>query len=139
MPDLTLLSNRFDIPNKFVRYVENVDGSYLVSRYINQDPNDIFSTINRGRVITDISSVPDISSQNELDNYVKRCAVASMTVNDKVIFKTLNMPGHGFKNCIFLEIKEQNIYGKYIENGWEMDLRAGGEMTHRCVKAVKLS
>ena len=138
LPGVTLTSNRFDIPNKFVRYVENTDGEYLVSSYTNEKPDNIFSTVNRGRTIVDISSVSDIASQEDLDDYVKRCASAVMTVSDQIKFKSLNMPGHGFKTCLFLENEGMGILGKYIETGWEMDLTVGGEMLHRCTKVVSV-
>lgn len=134
-PGMSLDSNRFEIPNKFVRYVENVDAEYLISSYINANPNNIFSTVNRGRTIVNIESVRDIASQEELDDYVKRCAVAVMNVNENIEFRTLNMPGHGFKNCLFVDNGQAGIIGKYIETGWEMNLTIGGEMVHRCIKA----
>lgn len=136
LPGTALTSNRFEIPNKFVRYVENVDGTYLTSSYTNDSENNIFSTVSRGRTIVDIASVSDMASQEELDGYVKRCAIAAMTVNEKIQFKTLNMPGHGYKNCLFVENGSMGILGKYIETSWEMDLRLGGEMVHTCIKAV---
>lgn len=138
LPGTALTSNRFEIPNKFVRYVENVDGSYLFSSYTNDLADNIFSTVNRGRTIVDIESVSDIASQEDLDEYVKRCAAAKMTVNEQIKFETLNMPGHGYKNCLFVQYDALNVCGKYIETSWEMDLRLGGKMTHTCIKAVSL-
>ena len=138
LPDATLNTNRFEIPNKFVRYVENVDGSYLISSYTNDLPDNIFSTVNRGRTIVDIDHVSDIASKEDLDEYVKRCAAAKMTVNEQIKFETLNMPGHGYKNCLFVEYDMLNVCGKYIETSWEMDLRLGGKMVHTCIKAVSL-
>lgn len=138
LPDSDLSSNRFEIPNKIVRYVENADCDYMISTYVNDDPEDKLSTVNRGRCIADIKNVSDIASQNELDNYTKRCAVASMTVSDQIMFKTLNMPGHGYKNCLFVQVDDLGISEKVIETGWEMDLKVGGEMTHKCTRVVNV-
>lgn len=138
LPDSNLSSNRFEVPNKFVRYVENTESDYLISTYVNDDPNNKFSTVSRGRTIVDIKSVSDIASQEELDGYVKRCAAAAMAVTDEITFKTLNMPGHGFKNCLFVEVDDLAIREKVIEVGWEMDLRIGGEMLHKCTKVVSV-
>lgn len=139
LPSSSLESNRFEIPNKFVRYVENVDSQYLISSYVNDDPKDKLSIVNRGRTIVDIQSVSDIASQNELDAYVRRCAASRMAVVDTIIFRTLNMPGHGFKNCLYLDAEELGIREKLIEIGWEMDLKIGGEMIHKCTKVVSVS
>ena len=139
VPGISQESNRFDVPNKYVRYVENADSEYMVSSYTNEDPSSIFSTVNRGRVIVDIERVSDIASQKELDDYVKRCAVSAMSVTEQIKIKTLNMPGHGFRNCLLIETDKDGILGKYIETGWEMSLELGAEMTHRCVKAVNIS
>lgn len=138
LPNSNLSSNRFEIPNKFVRYVENTDSDYLVSSYVNDNPDNKFSTVSRGRTIVDIESVSDIASQKELDNYVKRCAAAAMAVTDEITFRTLNMPGHGFKNCLFVEVDELGFREKVVEIGWEMDLTIGGEMLHKCTKVVRI-
>ena len=138
LPNSNLTSNRFEIPNKFIRYLENPDCEYLTSSYINDDPNSKYSITNRGRTIVDIDAVSDMASQEELDNYVKRCAVASMSVTDQVVFRTMNMPGHGFKNCLYVEIDELEMREKVIETGWEMDLAVGGEMIHKCTRVVNV-
>lgn len=138
LPNSNLSSNRFEIPNKFVRYVENTDSDYMISVYVNDNPDNKFSTVSRGRTIVDIKSVSDIASQEELDGYVKRCAAAAMAVTDEITFKTLNMPGHGFKNCLFVEVDDLGIREKVIEIGWEMDLSVGGEMLHKCTKVVSV-
>lgn len=138
LPKSSVSTNRFDIPNKFVRFVENTDSEYMVSSYVNDNPNDMFSTVSRGRTIVDIESVSDIASQEELDKYVRRCATASMAIVDELTFKTLNMPGHDFKNCLYVEIDDLGIREKMIETGWEMDLTIGGEMLHKCVKVVNI-
>lgn len=138
LPNSNLSSNRFYIPNKIVRYIENVDSEYLISSYVNEDPDNKFSTVSRGRTIVDVKSISDIASQQDLDNYVKRCAVTAMAVTDEITFKTMNMPGHGFKNCLFVEVDDLGIRGKVIEVGWEMDLKVGGEMIHKCTKVVNV-
>lgn len=131
-------NNAFEIPNRFVRYTENVDGEYLKSVYVNDNPESIVSTINRGRIIYDIERVSDIASQGELDAYTKRIAIEKIQGIESVTFKSLNMPGHDYKNCIYLECEEMGIAGKYIEYGWTMELTPGGSMTHSCRKAVSL-
>lgn len=133
-----LNSNKFNIPNKWVRYTESVDAPYLYSEYINDDVNSPYSTINRGRVIADIETVDDIASQDALDSYVVKLANESMAANEVLTFKTLNMPGHGFQECLYIECPRYEIEGVYIETQWEMELETGGLMTHVCERVVKV-
>ena len=135
---ITYASNKFEIPNKYVRYVENPDAAYLISTYINDDPNSPYSTVSRGRIIADVDSVSDIASQTDLDNYVRKVAMEKMQEIETLDFSTLNMPGHGFKDCLLVSIESYGVNSKYIETGWEMDLSRGGTMSHKCEKVVQL-
>lgn len=131
-------SDTFNIPNKFVRYTENADSEYMIATYINNDESDPYSVINRGRVIVDSAAVDDIASIEDLQNYVKMIAITSMQSSDTLTFKTLNMPGHGYQNCLFINCDQYDIKGRYIETAWEMDLKPGGEMLHKCERIVVL-
>lgn len=135
---LNVESNKFEVPNKFIRYVENPDAAYLISTYTNTDPDSPYSTVSRGRTIVDADSVDDIASQSDLDAYVRKVAIEKMQAVETIQFSTLNMPGHGYQNCLLLKVDYYDIDSKYIEVGWEMDLSTGGLMTHRCEKAVVL-
>lgn len=129
-------SNKFEIPNKFIRYVENPDASYLISTYTNTDPSSPYSTVSRGRTIVDSESIDNIATQTDLDNYVLKIAAEKMQSVETLEFSTLNMPGHGYKDCLLVSVSSYGINGKYIEIGWEMDLSQGGSMRHRCEKVV---
>ena len=130
-------TNKFDIPNKFVRYTEDPDSLYRISVYVNEDPNNEYSTVARGRTIVSSASVKDIASQAELDEYTKRVALQSMAAVETISFKSLNMPYHEYRNCMLLNISTYGISGKYIETAWSMDLKSG-IMTHKVQKAVRL-
>lgn len=131
-------SNKFDIPNKFVRYVENVDAEYYISTYENRDDKSPFSIQNRGRTIVSTASVKDIATQAELDAYTIKCAAETMQKTDKITFRTLPMPGHGFKNCLYINIPIYGIDDKYIETSWEMELKPGGTMKHICERVISV-
>lgn len=133
---MSVSSDKFSIPNRWVRYTENVDSEYYISTYTNDDPNSPYSTVSRGRVIVDSNSVDDIASQTELDSYVLKVAAESMQSTEKLEFSTLNMPGHGYRECLWVEIDTYGISGSYIEVGWEMDLSSGGLMKHKCERTV---
>lgn len=131
-------TNKFEIPNKFIRYVENPDAAYLISTYTNTDPLSQYSTVSRGRTIVDSESIDNIATQGDLDNYVRKVAAEKMQSTETLEFSTLNMPGHGYKNCLIVVVNSYGVNGKYIEVGWEMDLSRGGTMRHRCEKVVSL-
>lgn len=135
---VTKTSDKFDIPNKFVRYTENVDSEYLISTYSNENPASPYSIQNRGRVIVDSRSVNDIATQDDLDAFTIKEAIEKTASTDKIEFSTLNMPCHGFKNCLYVEIEMYGISDKYIETAWQMDLKNGGTMKHICERVVDL-
>lgn len=131
-------SNKFEVPNMFVRYVDNPDAQYMISTYKNEDPESPYSIQNRGRTIVDSESINDIATQTELNSYAIKCASEAMQHLDILKFKSLTMPCHGFRNCLYLNIPLYEIDGKYIETAWEMELKAGGTMSHTCEKVVIL-
>ena len=133
---ITFASDKYDIPNKWVRYTENPELAYIISSYTNDSPDSPYSTVNRGRTIVYAGVVEDIADQNTLDSYVTRIAVEAMQATEKLEFRTLNMPGHGYQECLYVDIPIYNIQGKYIEKGWEMELKPGGQMTHTCERVV---
>lgn len=127
----------FNIPNKIVRYLENPDRGLLISTYENKDPANILSIPNRGRRIVDINSVSDIADQASLDAYVYRLASTTMAY-ETLRFKTALMPHHGYENCLQIKNKDVGVEAKYIEEGWRMDLKPGGDMIHYCKKVVPI-
>ena len=135
---LKLASDKYDIPNKWVRYTENPEVSYLISTYTNDDPDSPYSTVSRGRTIVDADVVDDIADQSTLDDYVLRVALESMQTTEQFEFSTLNMPGHGFQECLYIDVPIYNIQGKYIETAWEMELETGGTMSHVCERVILL-
>lgn len=135
---MQISSDKFSIPNKWVRYTENVDSDYYYSSYTNEDPDSPYSTVSRGRVIVNSEAVEDIASQAELDAYVLKVAAESMQATDRLEFSTMNMPGHGYRECLWVEVPSYGIAASYIETGWEMDLRPGGTMKHKCERTVIL-
>lgn len=134
--DITTESNIFNIPNKWIRYTENVDAPYLICVLVNDDPESPYSVQNRNRYIVDAEVVNDIANQAELNAYTRRIASKSMQKIETITFSTLNMPGHGYRELLWLDIPAYKIADRYIETSWEMDLRPGGLMTHVCEKVV---
>lgn len=131
-------TSRFDIPNKFIRYTENVDSQYLISIYENNDVNSPFSIVNRGRMIVDAEMVNDIATQADLDSYTIRAALSKMQGAEVVTFHSLNMPGHGYQNSLYVECDLYDINNKYVETSWEMELKTGGTMRHVCERVLSI-
>lgn len=131
-------SNIFEIPNRFIRYTNDSDHEPFRSEVTVTDPTIPSSTVNRGRTITDIQSVDDIATQISLDNYTRRAAINASQHTESLEFESVNMPLHGFKNCLQVRCEDMDIDGKYIEYAWEMDLSTGGKMKHQCYKAVAI-
>jgi len=129
----------FEVPNKFVRWIENPDVGYVISTRVNNDPNNPYSTVSRGRTIVDAEAVNEaVATIDNLDAYVAKLAQEKTMGAEYLTFRTLNMPGHGYKDCLLVEIPQYDISGKYIEYAWEMDLSEGGLMTHKCSKVVDI-
>lgn len=129
----------YDIPNIIVRYCDNPDtGQTLISRYINDNPASMVSTVNRKRNIVDVDSVEDIADQDTLEAYVRRVAIEKYQVTDTVNIFTGIMPNHGYRDCIFIDNPEFGYSNKYIEYSWSVPLQIGAEMTHELRKVVQI-
>jgi hypothetical protein len=128
----------FNVPNKFVRYVENPETDYLISSFVNDRSSNPLSTVSRGRVITDIEAVSDIPDQVTLDQYVQRVATERSLIFGGVKFPTLPMPHHTFLDCLRVKNTTLGIAEKYIETEWSIDTGEKGLMTHKCKKVVEL-
>jgi hypothetical protein len=135
---VTQASNLFSTPNRFVRYTDDPDHGPLRSVFTVTDPSIPSSTVNRGRVITDIEQVDDVATQSTLDNLTRRAAITASQHTETLEFTTVNMPCHSFKTCLQFRCPDIGIDAKYIETAWEMELVPGGHMTHKCEKAVTL-
>lgn len=135
---ITTSSDKFDTPNKWIRYTENVDAPYYISVVVNDDDKSPYSVQNRGRMIVDSAVVNDIASQQALDNYTNRIAAEAMQSTERIEFSTLNMPGHDYRECLYVKVPSYDIDGRYIEVAWEMELVSGGQMRHICEKVVRL-
>lgn len=127
----------FSAPNKVVRYLENAEREYLYSEVVNDDVNSKLSTVNRGRVIVDIEKVDDVADQATLDALTRRVA-EEKKIYQYVSFESATIPNHEYRDCIYLDNKELDISGKYIETAWRITLKSGGTMSHTCRKAVYL-
>ena len=128
----------FSVPNKWVVVATNPETDPLVSRYTNDNPLSPTSTVNRRRNIVDYREISDIANQEVLDDYVRRIAYEASNVYGKFIFETSIMPHHTYMDCIYCEHTGLGIANKYIETSWEMELKAGGKMTHNTRRVIQI-
>lgn len=128
----------FAVPNKWVVVATNPEIDPLVSRYTNSNGASPTSTISRRRTIVDYREVDDTASQSILDEYVRRIAYEASNVYGKFIFETALMPHHTYMDCLYCEHSDLGIKNKYIETSWEMDLRAGGKMSHSARRVIQI-
>jgi len=128
----------FSIANKWVVVTSNPDVPPLVSTYTNELATSPTSTVNRGRTIVDFRQIEDACNQATLDAYVRRIAYEASQVYGKFIFSTALMPHHSYMNSLYIEHTKFGIADKYTETSWEMQLAAGGSMSHACRKVVEI-
>lgn len=137
-PGASEILDTFNIPNKFVRYVENPESDYLISILVNDQASNKLSTVSRGRTITDIQAVTDIADQNTLDDYVRKVAEQQSLVYGGFQFQTLPMPHHTCLDCLLLKSKTLGVTEKVIETAWSIEASGNGSMTHTAKKVIEL-
>lgn len=128
----------FNIPNRWIIVRTNSEEEPLRSVYTNANPDSPTSTVNRGRVIADYRELEDIADQAALDDYTKRIASNASQVFGKSKFTTALMPMHDYHDVLQLKYSKLGIDDKYTETAWNMQLVAGGTMTHEIRKVVQV-
>lgn len=128
----------FNAPNKWIVVASNPASEPLTSVYVNDNPDSITSTVNRGRTIVDYREIDDIASQTDLDNYTQRIAYESSQVYGYITFRTAIMPFHSFLDVLQIEYSPLGILGKYQEISWTIPLEVGGQMEHVARKVVQI-
>lgn len=120
----------YGLHNKWVVKANMADGTSLKSVYTNDNPENILSTVSRGRNIVDAREITDIADQATLDAYTERIAYESTQTFGKVIFETALMPMHDYFDVFNVYFNDLNISGKYSETAWTLPLAVGGKMQH---------
>lgn len=129
----------FNVPNVFTVAISNPDEEPITKTVVNDDPTNPLSTVRRGRRIVDFRTIEDMSNESSLEKYVIRIANEANTQYGSIKFKTPIVLGHWYSEVIDLEYAPLGIDGTYLESGWEMDLKVGGEMIHTLRKVVRFS
>jgi len=129
-----------DRPNVFIRVALNLENDEeLTSVFVNDDVGSPISTVNRGRQIPNYETIDNITSQQMLDEFVRRIAVESTSAYTHLSFGTALMPTHGNAEtllCIFPDVFNSPL--KFHETSWEMPLVHDGIMKHEARKVVRI-
>jgi hypothetical protein len=129
LPGARAQTDYFNVPNVFIAYVSSPDLPAMHSVYENNDPTSPYSTKNR-QVVVEKRALTDISTQRELDAYVRRWALDATAVPHDVSFPTGLMPMHGFQDVYQFDHERLGVNEIFKETAWDMDLVAGGVMNH---------
>lgn len=129
LPGARVRNDYFSVPNVFIAYVSNPDYPAMQSVYENDDPKSAYSTRNR-QVVIGKEELRDISTQRELDAYVRRWALDATAAPRDISFSTGVMPMHGYGDVYQFEHERLGVNEIFKEVEWDMDLAAGGTMNH---------
>ena len=121
LPSLSLGRDTFDLPNVFIREVENPDlDKTLRAVAENKDADSPISIQNRGFRVVDYEKVDNVASQEELNGMVQNLLVQSRFSNETVSYETGPQPTHGIWDVVLLRHGEDK--GIYEETAWELTL-----------------
>lgn len=123
----------FNVPNVFVKYVNNPDTPDLIAIYENANPQSPTSTANRPRNVHS-EEVQDAADVQTLMDMCKRDLENATSKYHKVTIKTAINPNHGYMNTIFLNLN--GVKGKFTETNFDIDCTTGGIMTHQLRESV---
>lgn len=135
IPGIKKSTDIYSAPNVFLCICSNADKSGPMSAIAeNTNPQSPLSIARRKRRITQVVSVNNIASQEELQTYAKRLVTNSMLRGETINVETCLLPGFGVDDVVGLR------YGDYmaicIEKSWTMNLGIGGTMQHTLERVI---
>ena len=137
LPSLSLGRDTFDLPNVFIREVENPDlDKTLRAVAENKDADSPISIQNRGFRVVDYEKVDNVASQEERTGMVQNLLVQSRFSNETVSYETGPQPTHGIWDVVLLRHGEDK--GIYEETAWELTLDHSSTMSHEGRRALWL-
>lgn len=135
IPGIRKSTDIYSAPNVFLCVCSNADKSGSMSAIAeNTNPQSPLSIARRKRRITQVVSVNNIASQEELQTYAKRLVTNSMLRGETINVETCLLPGFGVDDVVGLR------YGDYmaicVEKSWTMNLGVGGTMQHTLERVI---
>ena len=86
LPDVSMDSDAFDVPNVCVLTVSNAEESFS-GAYFNADPSSPYSTVNRGRFIVLAETVTDAVDDGDLFDKAKSRLMLATSATEKYVFR----------------------------------------------------
>lgn len=125
--DLTSEFDYFDVPNVFVRYVNNPEATDLIAVYKNENPSSPTSILYRP---TNVHSeeVQDCSDMQTLYDMCKRACMSATNKYHTIKFSSSINPKHSYMDCVYINLN--GVSGKLIETSWSFNCEAGSSMEH---------
>lgn len=144
----------FSAPNVFEVYVANPEKPALMRAVaINDNPQSPLSTVRRGRQIVSVTRLDNIADQASLQAFAERLRNDSLIRGETINVSTGLQPGWGVGDVVALHIpaRRSKFYGPdgtvqlmeteeinsiCVSRAFDMELCAGGRMTHTLEKVV---
>ena len=135
LPGYTRDTNLFDAPNVFLCICANPDKAAAMSATaVNDNPQSPLSVQRRGRRICKTYQVNNIADQEALQAYADKLRNESLISAETISLTTGLLPGWGVGDLVSLHYGD--LFAACLSRSWEMELRAGGRMTHTLEKVV---
>ena len=90
-PEISHDFDLLDVPNQVIAVMSNQD-VVLTATATNDDPDNQYSTVSRGRVIAHVEEVSQVSSQEELDAYALRVLQSKTSSVESIIITHVYQP-----------------------------------------------
>ena len=135
LPSISRETDVYQAANVFVCICSNADKSAaLVASSENTNPQSPLSTVRRNRRIVKVVRVNNVADLTALQAYADKLRDESMVGGETIRVSTALLPGWGVADVV--GIRYGDLAAVCVEHAWEMDLRAGGDMTHTLERVV---
>ena len=92
----------------------------VVYKKVNDDPNSIISTVNRGYRVVQKVNVKNGATLADLTAYVERIAFEAMQTTETVEFTTIAEGGHEPNTAVQLDTND--VRGLFVEKAWTISI-----------------
>lgn len=124
----------FDAANVFMVMIQNLDGSAIYTKAVNDDPTSRLSTVRRGRIAAPVVFLQDTPSLTAAQEYANNLKLKSMISTETATIRTAPEALHEVFDIVAVDIP--GLHGKFEEIGWTIDLDASGLMSHTLRRAI---
>lgn len=135
LPGIQSETDVLSAANVFICVCSNADKDDVMTAVAeNTNPQSPLSIARRGKRITKVIQINNISSQEALQAFANRQVSDSMMAGEVITAKTCLLPGFGVDDVT--SIRYGDLMAICRESAWTMDLKVGGQMTHTLERTV---